>query len=313
MLASIISSLTTTSNAKFNKIANTLIKKPFVQLLGDLAMQYTTYNRTLTMPLSHDLPFYKSIYKYYDTLLPRVSKYLRKEEKNIRYIDIGANIGDTLASVYSSDPKDFYLAVEPNSNYFRYLTKNFGFEKNVLLKKVLCTSQKSKDYKIVEKNGTAQVIKEHSQKSVEIETYTLDELVKLYCIDKKINLIKVDTDGYDLEIIKSGLKSIKTYQPFLLFECDRFSNIEYEKDVENVWALLSNCGYKNILVYDNTGYLLGVFPTNEFFFIKELLQYQQERKTFYYDMLAVPRNQQDFINKEKSLRYKIIKANYKNN
>jgi len=75
-------------------------------LLQRLRMIMITYNdpkcimdvhgKLLAMPLSHSLPLFVAENPYYDSIIERISSYIRATYGTLNYIDIGANIGDTI-------------------------------------------------------------------------------------------------------------------------------------------------------------------------------------------------------------------------
>lgn len=52
----------------------------------------------------------------------------------------------------------------------------------------------------------------------EIKIKTLDSYMF-----KKIDLIKIDTEGFEFEVLKGGEASIKKYKPIIIFEANFFS------------------------------------------------------------------------------------------
>lgn len=52
-------------------------------------------------------------------------------------IDIGANIGDTIAACFA-EPTDRFLAIEPDPHFLHYLRKNCATIENCTALEVLC-------------------------------------------------------------------------------------------------------------------------------------------------------------------------------
>lgn len=98
---------------------------------------------------------------------------LRKDEV---MLDIGANIGDSIAACLKRDT-DIFLAIEPHPTFNKYLHKNFGKCSNVKIMEVVCSSSsKTETYQIDEKSGTASVISNRSGRV--IQTKTIDEIIE---------------------------------------------------------------------------------------------------------------------------------------
>ena len=67
------------------------------------------------------LPDYQKAHPKYDKLLPIISKYINQNEM---IIDIGANVGDTLAAMVDENPNPIYLCIEPEDEFYSYLLRN---------------------------------------------------------------------------------------------------------------------------------------------------------------------------------------------
>ena len=54
---------------------------------------------SLTIPFSHRLPFILKKQPYYSSNLARISKYVKTKYSDLTMIDVGANIGDSVAII----------------------------------------------------------------------------------------------------------------------------------------------------------------------------------------------------------------------
>lgn len=82
---------------------------------------YAINGITLQLPSDHPIDFIKSRFKKYDEFLPFIVK--RLSEGN-GVVDVGANCGDTLATIIPHGVNLNYIAVEPSETFFRYLIIN---------------------------------------------------------------------------------------------------------------------------------------------------------------------------------------------
>jgi hypothetical protein len=71
------------------------------------------------MNMSHMLPIYQSVHILYDSALPRICKYLENKNNKIFIVDMGANIGDTVAMI-QSEISDYskILCVEGSESFY---------------------------------------------------------------------------------------------------------------------------------------------------------------------------------------------------
>jgi FkbM family methyltransferase len=238
------------------------------------------------MPLSHGLPIYYKHKPLYDRLPGKISAYLMEHQGHVTCIDIGANIGDTVAAFRVSEANRF-LAIEPNPHFMSYLDKNWQHERNVVALSVVCSSGNLKsNFVIDEQNGTARI--SISGQGAPMEQMTLDEILTRNPGFEGANVLKIDTDGYDLLILPGAELLIHRNKPIVLFECDAFESKTYIKDFFNCIDIFRRAGYESLLLYDNYGNLIGLFQINgpEFdSFLTSLLRWQDETRIVYYDVL----------------------------
>ena len=257
------------------------------KMFGDPSISAKIHGQKLYMPLSHNLPIYVNRFKFYDTALTRISKFLRLDKKNLVYIDVGANIGDSILAI-NPKKKDVIIAIEPNPKFQKYLRKNLVNLNNIVIKEVMCSSSPKKEkVKILEKNGTASIVIDNE--SMEIEQDTLDNIMKENKLGQ-IDLLKVDTDGHDFDVLNGAKKTIKKYKPAIFFECDSFGNKNYANDIFELFDFLKSCGYMSIIMYDNFGYLFGKYNLEDKETLENFFFYQLNSNFYYFDILVMDEN-----------------------
>src|ERR1700730_4354384 len=91
--------------------------------VSDPAVDCSLGAYNLRLPLSHELPFYRRTFPDYAFNLGRVSSHARQKYPDLTMIDIGANIGDSVAIVhkYSDHP---VLCLEGEPRFFQLLKQN---------------------------------------------------------------------------------------------------------------------------------------------------------------------------------------------
>src|SRR5690242_13782082 len=75
----------------------------------------------LTLTRDHALPKYQARFSTYDRFLSVLAKHL---EPQGTVVDVGANVGDTLAAIASASPGLHFLAIEPDPVYSSLLREN---------------------------------------------------------------------------------------------------------------------------------------------------------------------------------------------
>jgi len=265
------------------------IRRWLVRYQNDPSCQMSVHGRVLTMPLSHDLPHYMRENPFYDQLLVRLTQFMHRSREFMCSVDIGANIGDSIAAL-AFHPLDRFVAIEPNPNFFNYLIENCANLQHVLALQLICSSSdEQRAFTIQEKRGTASVVATQGHDSaMECSSpVTLDKILAQHCPEKSIDLLKIDTDGHDFEVLTGARRVIQKDQPVIVFECDIFGNNQYTEQVVDHLDFFCNCGYELFLVYDNTGYLMGCYSLQDTSAFQNLLLYQQTSPFLYFDILIM--------------------------
>ena len=182
--------------------------------------------------------------------------------------------------------------MEPSEYFYPFLEKNIKNLPTEYKNRVNCINKfiGSSQYKGSldhSGGGTATRNQENSSESV-VQTISMDELIPS---GKSASLIKVDTDGFDFDVLLSGKETLKTSEPILYWE--NLMEKEYQEDGYNkLYDALEEIGYDHIYVFDNYGYLM--LHDTDFDNLKKLNQYvndlakHSDHKTIYYtDVLAV--------------------------
>ncbi len=128
--------------------------------------------------------------------------------KNDLCFDIGANLGQTTEALVDLGVK--VVAVEPNPHCLPVL--NFHFKKNqnvTIITKAIASSRGFGDLHFTGTDSTASFREDwgfKADKKERIETVTLDDMITEYGLP---TFLKVDVEGFELEVFKGLSKSIK--------------------------------------------------------------------------------------------------------
>lgn len=156
-------------------------------------------------------------YEPYETKL-----ILRQIKKGDVIVNVGANIGYyTVLLADKVGPSGKVYAFEPDSKNFEILKKNIEINKlsNVILVKAALSSQKGvkKLYKSSDNYGDHRMFgKEKKRESEEVKTLKLDDFLKNK--EKKVDFLKIDTQGWEPAVFDGAKEIIKKDKPVIFFE-----------------------------------------------------------------------------------------------
>ena len=220
---------------------------------GDPLVEVIVDGARLLAPLSHDLPLYRHQYAHYDTALPRLARHLSAEQgEPLVIVDVGANVGDSAAALLAL-PQSLVLAIEGSERYFNLLVAN-GVQWPGRLVPVRCflgerTAALAATMQI--HGGTGALKLEGDM----IALRTLADVIAEHPTFQKARLVKVDTDGFDIAILRGATAWLATAQPVLFFEYSPHHWRSVTPNGAELFGELAALGYGPLLVYDNCGWL----------------------------------------------------------
>ena len=225
--------------------------KGFSYVVGDYRLKF---------PKKHKLPIYQMQYKNYDKALKSIIYSIEKYSNKGTIIDIGANIGDTAAYIRSFSTSRI-ICVEGDGLYLKYLKKNMKMLPDILIYPTFLSGRdRIAHYDVVRLGrGTAKLTQsDQDAGSSVINFVSLSEILRdNEILPDSLELIKIDTDGFDFDILLANEPIIKEYKPNLYFEYDINFNERNELDSLEVIKMLESLGY-GFVIYDNFGNLMNI-------------------------------------------------------
>ncbi|MCK6691402.1 MAG: FkbM family methyltransferase [Thermoanaerobaculia bacterium] len=170
-------------------------------------------------------------------------------------IDIGANIGHmTVAMALAAGKEGQTLAFDPNPHVFKILEVNAGLNPaltNIRALNYAITDEEAEFFYYSSEasfnNGgiSKQDTDKHGRFALptKVRGIVLERLLEAQFPDRlsRLALIKIDTEGYDKEIIRSIRGLLRRFKPVVITEC--FSKTTPEERAEQ-FGLLADLGYK---------------------------------------------------------------------
>jgi FkbM family methyltransferase len=214
-------------------------------------------------------------------------------------VDIGANVGDSLASMINANSRINFICIEPDDIYFDFLKRNTDlmishFDScSISLSKALIGD--GVDRVALERGwGTGR-----SVPGGNLPTVTLDSIICHHDVCN-LRLIKSDVDGFDWKVLRSGEKCLQS-GPMLFFEC-QFDNMDQFSEYLSVFTWLFDVGYTGFFFFDNFGDFVldvrdvaGCHKLCEYL-ARQTFEVRGARTIYYFDVLAVFQDDIAFAN-----------------
>lgn len=265
--------------------------------------------KMLYMGKEHLLPVYLKDHPHYDRAISRLAKNINIVEKNLSVMDIGANIGDSADLILRSVPDANIICFEADLAYLEALNKNL--EENIKIGQVTVIEKflgeeniNFKNQFLHKKNGTAYLDQNKDGAADAYDTVSIDSLDKKYI--ENVNFVKIDTDGFEFEIIKGGINFFKNYKPYIFTEFNPLDYIKKALKVDNFIKMLLDCGYETAILYDNYGKIINMINLSISEDIKILIDRIDNKTIYYYDLFLIPKSKigkQDLI-----IQYEMLNA-----
>ena len=198
----------------------------------------------------------------------------------LNLIDVGSNIGSVTLPLSGLFKQSYIYAIEPTFYAYNKLIKNIKL--NPKLKKrikpmnyLICKN--TKPNMVHSSWGLNNIKKKHkihlgTLKEINKKNITsLDRLTKK--INKKIHFIKIDVDGFEFEVLQSGLFYINKYKPIIHIEFAPYLHKEFGYSSKKLINLIRNKLKYNFYnenlkkITDIDKYILSIKKRSENFFL----------------------------------------------
>jgi FkbM family methyltransferase len=254
-------------------------------LISDPAVHFSLGAYNLRLPLSHELPFYRRKFSDYAINLGKVSFYARQKYPDLTMIDVGANVGDSVAVAHSYGDHPV-LCLEGEPWFFQLLKENTRNLSTVEIENTFIGGPGDHVDSIDARGGNAQVLLGSTPGRARI--CTLTEALAGHPRFARAKLLKIDAEGFDCRIIAAETKLLKRNKPILFFEYyPKCSELVGQKAFP-VFATLSSLGYSMVLIYQNLGRYFMSLTLDQFDVLRDLHQFISDLDG-YFDVVAFHR------------------------
>ena len=194
--------------------------------------------------------------------------------QNANIFDIGANIGFVSALFSVRNPDANIYAIEPGFDNYNFLKKNIEVNnlKNVYPLNVAASFENSiGSFNEHSAWGYLDSVENNSTGHHQVEVTTIDSLILKLGL-KKIDLIKVDVEGFELQVFEGMSDTIKIYSPKIIVEFNTFCMLSYGRRNPLDFLQYLDETFTNIMrfAHRNTGEPLLVPVNRENFAVSQL-------------------------------------------
>jgi FkbM family methyltransferase len=219
----------------------------------------------VAISLRYMYPNTKPKYSYSQTGEDLILDFFLKGKKTGFYLDVGAYHPVNLSNTYRFYKRGWSgINIEPNHNKFDLFRKQRT--RDINLNVGIGPSETSATFFIFDADTLSTFSKEAMEnykkighnvtETNEIELMPLKNIIEKYAQNKKIDFLSVDTEGYDLEVLKTNDWNL--YRPsFIILETVEYSKRILGKKLNATYDLfMNNIGYNKIAdTYINTIYI----------------------------------------------------------
>lgn len=141
---------------------------------------------------------------------------------NGTFIDVGANIGSISIPLAINRPDIKIMAIEASPWIYEFLKTNVDLNllQNIVFLNKAAFKISGVDmpfYAPKDKFGKGSLASVFTGDSEIVKTVSLDDLVEEYKIDK-VDFIKVDVEGFEIDVFEGSTELLKKYKPRIIFE-----------------------------------------------------------------------------------------------
>ncbi len=230
--------------------------------LHDPPVVYRIGNIPLQLRLSHQLPYYRRRFPQYSSNIGRIGAAIQQKYPDMSLIDIGANVGDTVAIVRELAHFPI-LCIEGSPTYLPSLQLNVGELADVEIEAAYVGGESGIVAASARSLGGTGYLAIGDSDAETVLLRSLDDIVLRHPRFASSKLVKSDTDGMDCQILAGAAGYLAEVRPVLFFEYDPDLTARAGASAIRVFDVLRAAGYRHALVYENTGDLILLLDLEE--------------------------------------------------
>lgn len=211
----------------------------------------------------------------YDKQTKRIMQIVLEDEST--FIDVGSHKGEVLELALKISKKGKHFAFEPIPYLFHKLNDKYG-SKCEVLNFGLSDQKKQSSFQHVTTNPAYSGIKkrtypkEEQVETIQIQLDTLDNQLKQH---DRVDMIKIDVEGAELEVLRGAKKIIEKFHPIIVFEHGLGASDHYNTSPEDILTFFDDHQYQLFT-------LKGFIADEPALFRKEFIDLYLTNKEYYF-------------------------------
>jgi len=197
------------------------------------------------LPKGYDFNIYMNPYFHEFEITNFIADNLKENDV---FLDVGAHSGlYTIIAGLKTAPDGNVISFEPNPQNLKYLEQNIQLNNltNILVIPKVVSDENGKASIFFSRDNTAYTsVLGHEKESANVESTTIDSILEKHAI-KSVKILKIDTEGYDLKVLKGAQNTLTKTQYVIV-----------EQNIGEIRELLQEKGF-NLSTLQPSGYLFA--------------------------------------------------------
>ena len=252
------------------------------------------YDFRILMPYFNPLIITYNQQKNFASELGRIASLVFSKYPSLKILDIGANVGDTAATIKTSIDVPI-LCIEGDTFTYSYLIKNIAQFKNVTGINTYLGEKEETMNVLINKAGWNTTLVPTSSNANKVQIQTLDNIVNNLANKQDFKFLKIDTEGFDTIILRGATNFIKEINPIIYLEYNRDNMQDINEDGLPTILDLQQLGYNDILFFDDRGRFITSTVLTDVKTITHLHHYADGKNglVYYYNLCIFHGNDKD--------------------
>jgi FkbM family methyltransferase len=207
------------------------------------------------MPAEHPLLPTLADHPSLNRPLALAARTLLESRKLISVIDVGANIGETVAIIEQvNSGKCIYLCIEPEPDIVELCRRNHDGNERVIVKEAVIGEREDMSV-VLKDDGRANPSVKLAAGGSAQKLSRLDNVAGDFIESHGVDLIKTDTEGYDFTVLRSAESILCRHHPAVFFEWYPELLLKVGESPGDIFSFLGQFGYRHWVFFTASGQL----------------------------------------------------------